>query len=151
MTWEQGIALALIAAGVWAAWLRVKRRRAGQAMAGWTAVEGTVLSHDLEENVTTDSSNDREWHYDPKIRYAYEVAGHRYESERVSLDGVSCRSRNEAQAWLDARPVGGKVAVHVNPANPEDALLDIAAKNDWWVPVFFIILGLAVAFGLFGG
>jgi hypothetical protein len=151
MSWNIMIALALIAAGAWATWLRIKRRRAAREMAGWRTVTGEVLSHSIEESVTTDSSNDREWHYDPRLRYAYEVGGTRHESERISLDGVSFGSRKRAQAWLDKRPVGSSVNVHLNPADPADSVLETNVAADWWVPLFFFALGIAVALGLFGG
>jgi hypothetical protein len=145
------IALALIAAGAWSAWLRVKRRRAAQEMTGWQTVTGKVLSHSIEESVTTDSDNDREWHYDPRISYEYEVAGERHEGQRIALEEPSFGSRKKAQDWLDARPVGSAITVHVNPADAADAVLETTVSGDWWVPLFFIALGIAVAFGLFGG
>lgn len=150
MTWEMGIALALIAAGVWAAWLRVKRRRVGKQMAGWRAVQGTVLSHAIEESVTTDAHNDREWHYDPRLTYQYETGGTERTGKRISLDGVSFSSRKKAQVWLDQRPVGSTVTVYLDPADPDEAVLETGVKGDWWVPVFFVALGIAVALGLFG-
>ena len=150
MSWNMVVALALVAAGVWAAWLRVKRRRAGQAMAGWQRVQGMVLDHAIAESVSTDSHGDRTDHFDPQLTYEYLGAGEKRTGTRASLDAVSFTSRQKAQAWLDARPVGQPIDVHVNPADPNDAVLDVAVKSDWWVPAFFVALGVAVAAGLFG-
>lgn len=150
MSWNMVVALALVAAGAWAAWLRVKRRRAGQAMAGWQRVQGTVLSHAIAESVSTDSHGDRTHHFDPQLTYEYFAGGMARTGGRASLDGISFASRKKAQAWLDARPVGQPIDVHVDPADPAEAVLDVKVKSDWWVPLFFVALGAAVAAGLFG-
>jgi hypothetical protein len=144
------IALALVAAGVWAIWRGMKRRRLGQQVAGWQAVQGKVLSHDIAESVSTDSDGDREWHYEPRLVYEYEAAGTVRQSQRVAVDAPSFGSRKKAQEWLDSRPVGSAVNVFVNPDDPGDSVLETAVSGNWWVAGFFIVLGIAVALGLFG-
>ncbi len=150
MSWNVMVGLALFAAAAWAAWLRIKRRRQGQAMSDWQRVEGRVLSHEIAESVSTDSHGDSTRHFEPRLTYEYLGSGAKRTGSRAGLDTVSFTSRNKAQAWLDARPVGSAIAVFVNPADPNEAVLDTAVKAEWWVPAFFVALGIAVMLGLFG-
>jgi hypothetical protein len=150
VSWNVIVGLVLVAAGAWAAWIRINRRRTAMAMAAWQQVQGRVLSHDIEESSSTDSSGDTSWHYDPKLAYEYEVAGTKRTGSRLSADRISFGSRKKAQAWLDQRPLGGPVTVYVNPDDHDETTLSPKATGDWWVPVFFVMLGLAVMAGLFG-
>jgi len=151
MEWNHWIALALLAAAIWAVQIRLKQRREAQAAAGWTPVTGSVVSHGLDEETSRDSDGGVDTTFSPRLTYAYEAAGAQRQGTRLSLDGVSFSKRARAQAWLDERPVGAPIELFVNPANPDEALLTVAHKSDWWVPAFLVGLAAAVAAGLFGG
>lgn len=151
MAWHLWVAVALAAAGIWAAWLRVGAGRKAAAMAAWPTTIGTVLGHGIDETTSVDADGDRDTSYETTIRYAYQALGREWTGSRVSLAGNSFPSRRKAQAWLDERPVGSTVTVHYDPTRPDEAVLRIDASNDWWVPLFFFALAAAVGLGLFGG
>ena len=150
MSWNMAVALALVAAGAWAAWLRIEKRKAARQRAGWDRADGRVLSHEIVETSSTDSHGDTTDHFEPRLTYEYRAQGAIRTGSRASAEGLSFASRKKAQAWLDARPIGGTVEVRVDPADPASALLDTSYKADWWVPALFVALGIAVALGLFG-
>lgn len=150
MGWNHWVALALVAAALWAFQIRWKRRAIIREMAGWTRIPGRVVSHDILASSSTDSEGRSESSYEPKLSYDYEVNGRPFTGTRLSLDGESFSSRQKAQKYLDERPIGSEVPVYVNPADPSDAILSTKAGGDWWVPVLFLGLAAAVALGLFG-
>lgn len=62
--------------------------------------------------------------FKPEIRFAYEVAGQRHESQTHSLFVNESSSDREAAAVVARYPVGAKVTAYVDPGNPAAAVLD---------------------------
>jgi hypothetical protein len=83
----------------------------------YPSVTGTVIISEKVPKVSSKGS-----HYDDaRFRYAYEVGGRRYESDRKRFDSergyVPLR-------WVTERPVGSTVRVFYDPKNPADAALE---------------------------
>ncbi len=63
------------------------------------------------------------------MRYSYEVAGQKYESERVSL-ASSKSKQSRAEKTVSEYPTGMAVTVHYDPEKPGDALLAIGPSHE---------------------
>jgi hypothetical protein len=77
--------------------------------------------------------------YRPRVLYAFDVDGQRYESQRMALEGTVYGSADEAEASLARFPVGSEVTVHYNPAKPDESVLTHAFS---WGGVIFGLLFL---------
>ena len=77
----------------------------------------------------------------PDVKFTYEVAGKKYESDLLypSIIVTSYASRESAADELKPFPVGAKVDAFVDPALPDKAYL---VKQSTSAPVVFIIVGL---------
>lgn len=92
--------------------------------ARWTVVAGTVRGSLVEPGRDRDVLRPRAG-FRPVIRYAYQVAGQTYVSARFSaLAEPFFTTEDEARAFAGRFPVGARVRVRVNPANPRQALLE---------------------------
>ncbi|TAL36132.1 MAG: DUF3592 domain-containing protein [Alphaproteobacteria bacterium] len=60
----------------------------------------------------------------PHIRYAYEVEGKRYASERISLQAPAAGAPGEWKAWVEARRTGKNIDIWYDPEDPEEAVID---------------------------
>lgn len=90
------------------------RQRAGSS---FPTVDGTITESKIVEDRDADGTT-----YIARIRYAYQVAGRDYTADRVRYWTVSA-GRGAAERIVEAHPVGSKVTVYYNPADPSDALL----------------------------
>lgn len=101
--------------------------RASVAQA-WPRAEGRVLSSDFRSHYSESDSSSRRsggsTSYHADVSYAYDVDGVRYHSDNVWLNGPSSTHRpEEAQAVVDAHPVGGPAHAFYNPNDPTDVAL----------------------------
>lgn len=79
------------------------------------------------------------------VTFRYEVGGREYRSSRVSLGTLE---QSDVPARLKRYTVGRKVLVYVNPANPAEAVLELAkhpARGPLLLGWNIIYLGVAVA------
>jgi hypothetical protein len=60
----------------------------------------------------------------PHIRYAYEVGGKRYASERISLQDPAAGPPGEWKAWVEKRRTGKSIDIFYDPEDPEEAVID---------------------------
>ena len=114
-----GLALGLVAMRDW---LRYR------ACAGWARAEGKVAVTGLD--------SERRWCrfakrsvYLPTVAFRYQAGGERHIGSRLSNRMVLFESEIEARAFLEGLPMGASVEVRYNPANPNEAVLNVSAPN----------------------
>lgn len=120
-----------------------------QAAKSWVEVPGEVIwsrthAHRGSKNQTT---------YSAQIFYRYEFAGRTYESDRRSFAKVN-GSMEKAREVVAKYPTGASVVVHVDPEEPERAVLDRSLGGEAWFSLFplpFMAVGFGGLFWLFRG
>jgi hypothetical protein len=107
-------------------------RRRAAACAAWPTVTGEIIGARADTMIDDDimDRTDRR-HRQPvvltaaSVRYAYQVAGHDYQSTRLYPGRpVFTSSLKAVAATLAKYPPHAQVAVHYNPANPAEAVLE---------------------------
>lgn len=93
----------------------IRQIRAG----AYPTVTGTIV----DSRIKSDQEADRS--YWPAIRFAYVVAGRRYESDHYDYLIPYHGQLEYARSVVARFPNGRKVTVHYNPQNPADAVLSI--------------------------
>lgn len=112
-----------------------------RAASSFPTVDGTITESKIVEDRDADGTT-----YTARLRYTYQVAGREYTADRDRYYTVSA-GRGAAQRIVEAHPVGNKVTVYYNPADPSDALLrpGIAAGDSFMLlfmlPFNIIMLG----------
>ncbi len=100
----------------------------------WPRVPCEILTSEVEQY----TGGGGKVYYRAHIRYRYEFGGRSHTSEQVRAKGTSRSSEYVANERLVVRfPVGMKTECHVNPRNPDDAVLD--SRRDYFLP--FIAIG----------
>lgn len=117
------------------------------ASVGWPTAAGTVTESRVHHSTRTNRGRTSS-SWSPHVNYRYSVDGREFEAHRISFR-VSGSSQSEAQAVVDAYPVGTAVVVRHSPDDPSLACLE-PGPGDWqWVPVAIgavtVLIGLGVA------
>ena len=109
----------------------------GRASQTWPSVDGKVMSSELETRLggAGEQTSNR-----ARIQYAYTVDGQSYTSRRVGFGVYGSSDSIEHERLMDTYSEGKTVRVHVNPANPQDAVLIVGPSPDYW---FLPLIGLA--------
>lgn len=105
------------------------RRRLNRANA-WPVVPGEIVESRVEERGSLDSSPTRRT-YVPIVEYRYTVGDNSYASRQVAIGLVVSGSRAIAERVVGRYPVGAKVEVHFDPANPSEAALENPTRASW--------------------
>lgn len=106
--------------------------------AKWPTVEGEVTGqHLLVETTRRRRSSSETTKYAGRAAYTYQVNGTTYDSDLTSLGDPEMHSDQE-DAWKDvvAWPEGSKVAVHYNPADPSEAVIQTGIPSGSWLGLF---------------
>jgi len=115
--------------------------RGGIRSKSWPTVQGTVTDSQVHIKEFTDDNGQP--HVDARftVKYAYEVGGVSYTSERLSY-ATWGPSVYEAQKWGDEEYRSGRtVTVHYDPKKPEESTLQTGCDAS-------ILLGAGIFFGL---
>jgi hypothetical protein len=104
------------------AWLWTEAR--GQRQ--YVRVDATVLHSGVVESTRMGSSPGSRsvMHFEPKVRYRYEVAGQAYEGSTIGSMSWSTSNRAAAQRSIEPYPRGASVSAWVDPREPSRALLE---------------------------
>jgi hypothetical protein len=128
----------LLAMRAWRGIRQVRRVR------GWLRVPGRVISSEVRETTVTvrreiGIMQDRDaLRYFAHVVYEYNVAGTRHENERIRLGAVVLTSEPEPAARAAARyPLGSRVSVYSNPADPAESVLD--PRIGWEAVIYGLI------------
>jgi hypothetical protein len=95
----------------------------------WPTTDGVVQSAQMARHEGDADHGDT---YSADVSYSYQVAGVNYDGNRLAFGSVSSSS-SYAQGILNHYPVGQKVSVHYDPANPELAVLETGIHGGTWV------------------
>ncbi len=117
----------------------------------WDKTECTVISSSIEEMGTGGHSL-----YSFKGVYSYSKKGRDYKSDKVSLQYSGSSKYNDAQKLLIKFPAGSKGVCHVNPSNPEEAILthnvsQLLMLPFLAIPLVFILIGGGGIYGIWSG
>lgn len=88
----------------------------------WTPVEGVVIASEIETpsaHVSDDQSDST-----PIVRDRYQAGGRAFEGNRIRIGGEPMTTRMDATRLAARYPVGATVDVHVDPGDPQNAVLD---------------------------
>ena len=123
------------------------------ASASWPTVEGRVTHVGVyreARNTTTSSTRTRSVSYRYSVKYAYDVNGKSYESDKYAMGSgnTAGRAPTHREAREEGRerfPIGKRVSVSYDPDDPSMAVLRPGASSDNWGTYVPIILGLFFA------
>jgi len=125
--------------------IALKTLRAARASRGWPVAAGTVLSGDIQEVEERDRDGDTSVYYVPRLRYAYEVGGRSFESERIRFGNIR-ESQKGARKILERYAVGLPVEVRYDPADPSQATLETKAGGVGLMLFVVVVLTLLFAY-----
>jgi len=95
--------------------------------AKWPVTRGRILASGTEAFLPRHDVTSRSGlrtHYKPSVIYAYEVNGHQYQGDRLTIGAiVSATFSGMAKRTAAKYPVGAEVDVHYNPQNPGESVL----------------------------
>jgi hypothetical protein len=105
----------------------------------WPSAEGKVIASRVQsrrkgpDSLGYDSS-DTEMTHAPLVEYEYQVAGTTYRSSRYTIGHGT--SEYELESILERHPVGAKVTVYYDPADPQTAVLEREFPKKIWLVAF---------------
>ncbi len=107
-----------------------QRAKVGSAKRNWETTSGRVLFSQVETRRTR-SGGGTSTSYVPRVVYEYAVNGNKYQGNRVALGSEVGRGsyRSVEEKMTASYPSGQIVQVHYNPANPQDAALELRAPS----------------------
>jgi hypothetical protein len=131
----------VIAAGLVFNLLRLRGRI--RAAANWSKAAGEIIVSEVRQPPAhvSDDLNDAS----PVIRYRYRASGQDLESDQVRVGGVAMTTRVLAGKLVARYPVGARVDVYLDPADPSQALLEPRRQDN-----VVAVLVFAIVFGLVG-
>ena len=142
------IGLALALAGTVFFLLMLRSFQRARAVDSWPVVPCIILSSGTDERqIDPNSAVERRF----AVLFGYEWEGVPRESELWSLRGSGWTSKEDKiQSYLDRYPEGSRQECHVNPDDPQIAVLQAESKApgySLWFPALFIVGGLGVVVG----
>lgn len=133
----------IVAASVFFYFRAASRAKAARS---WPAVPGRIVSSTVTHTVETDMDNDSEDVWTVAVTYAYTAGGLERQGQRIGW-GVSNRwtVEKKAQALAARYPEGAAVKVYVDPADPEQSVLE-TGRPDPAKSIIFGVVGLILLF-----
>jgi hypothetical protein len=135
--------------GVWATYSFALKPWLGVwAARDWVPVTCQIRSSEVRQH-DGDSTT-----YSVAITYSYVVDGREYTGDRYDFTAGSSSGRKAKKAIVARYRVGAESLCYVNPANPQEAVLERTRVRDWGfglIPLVFVLVGAGgVYFALFG-
>jgi hypothetical protein len=139
------VGLCFVALGAFFIDVGLEEWRLGEASRSWPTVEGRVLASEVATRATgSRGSGGPSTTTTHEIRYEYEIDGVRREGRRVAY--TVAMGEGDLRARAARYPAGRAVEVHVDPEDPDRAVLEPGA--DGWNALPIAMGGLAIAFPL---
>lgn len=105
----------------------------------WTATTATVVESEAVWGTSTVGGRTaRTWL--ARFAYEYEAAGRTHTGRRVAFYRRCTGSC--AQELVERHPVGSRVRVYYDPAQPSEAVLDRSLRALWVLPFFAVVFGV---------
>jgi hypothetical protein len=114
----------------------------GLTSQNWPAVQGTIISSEIQESEDSDSGTV----YGASVRYAYRVDGIDYTGSKVSFADISASDSSIAIRVVGRYPAGRSVAVYYDPAQPKTAVLETGVSGNFLL--LYVIGGMFVVIPL---
>ncbi len=134
--------------------ISLRRRQHAQESQRWLTTDGLITLREAAVSQTSDTSGNASASYYPRVEYEYTVMGTQYHGTRIAFGAVkNYPQQADVQAVLARYPEGATVAVHYNPNQPEDAVLEQsapAANLALVIGVIFLVVALCSAVGGIG-
>ena len=127
--------------------LVVSSLREAAAMKRWPIAKGRIVLSKVEEYRTsvsrgTGGARDRMTLYRAVVLYEYEVAGERFEGNRIAQSpGMDKGVPRFAEEMVQRYAAGSAVDVRYNPKRPGESVLEPRVPGSW---VFALALGLGL-------
>lgn len=125
-----------------------------QEALGWPVTSGVVVDGKVETRRSDESTS-----YALVLRWTFTAPDpatgepRTFESRGYNLGPGTFPKRADARAQLKQFPVGAKVDVHYNPADPVDSVLSLDGSDGWWMLTFagvwlafVLIIGLVIGY-----
>jgi hypothetical protein len=119
-------------------------RKKAKAAEAWPTVNGTIVSSRLDQNTRTERRDGRTYtrtSYAPVVEYTYGAGGRTYQGNRIFPGSTMSYDLGTAQNIVNRYQPGSTAAVHYDPANPVEAVLEVKAKGG----NLFMIIGAVFA------
>jgi hypothetical protein len=128
----------------------LRERKKAKAAESWPTANGSILSARLDQQTRTERSDGRTYtrtSYTPIIEYTYTVGGQTYQGSRVFPGASMSYDHGTAQNIVNRYQPGAAVAVHYDPGDPTQAVLETKSKGG---NLFLILGGVFAALGIVG-
>lgn len=117
------VGFVVVCFGIWTA---IKSIRATH----WPVAEGVVQASTMKRHTSNGSHGGDT--FSPEVSYTFQANGASFTGNKISFGQMSS-STDYAQRILDRYPVGKKVSVYYDPANPSEAVLETGIHGGTWV------------------
>ncbi len=147
-----GIAGALAVGGAWAVWRGLRERRLSRAAVHrWTETNAKILQSrvDREAEPREEREDGRlrgpRWRYKPYVQYNYRIEGTERYGTTIHFNPPSSLDEGAMAAIAARYKPGATVKLYVDPADPENTVLEPAVEGSsllFWVGFPLAAIGL---------
>lgn len=140
-----------IAVGCGIMTLGVRQRAKMLAAREWPLTEGVIERIEVKREWQKGGKGRHgRWLYSPYAAYAYEVYGVRRVNDRFGILKSSSSKAVAAQRFVEEHPVGSRIGVRYNPADPTDSVLDVPDAPKRSFADEWMLTAMGGVFALFG-
>jgi hypothetical protein len=128
----------------------LRERKKAKAAETWPTVNGTIVSSRLDQHTSTERKDGHSYtrtSYAPVVEYTYEIGGKTFQGNRIFPGATMSYDLGTAQNIVNRYQPGSTAAVHYDPTNPMQAVLETQAKGG---NLFMIIGGVFAILGVIG-
>jgi hypothetical protein len=101
----------------------------------WPATSGRVIESEIETRSSSShrhgKASRRDTDYSVGVRYSYEVAGQKFEGQRLRYGNESHDKQSSAKQEQSLYPAGKEVQVFYDPGNPQSSVLVKGSGSSW--------------------
>lgn len=105
----------------------------GWRSAEWPGVEGKITESRVARHSHAGAQGGRRTSYSAEVKYTYEVAGQRFEADRIRFGKISSHNKAAATAEAGRHPAGATVKVFHHPADPAMSVLEPGVSPGGWL------------------
>ena len=128
----------------------LRERKKAKATETWPTTSGTILSARLDQQTRTERDQGRTYtrtSYAPIIEYTYTAGGQTHQGSRIFPGASMSYDHGTAQNIVNRYQPGAAVAVHYDPGDPAQAVLETKTKGG---NLFLILGGVFAVLGIVG-
>ncbi len=114
-----------------------------QAAQNWKPVAATIISSSVGSNRDSDGDTT----YRVEVQYSFPFNGQTYYGNTYQFGANGSSNATEKNAIVAKLPPGTKITCYVNPANPNQSVINPSMNRDLW-PGLFSLIFVAVGAGI---